>query len=251
MKIMLTDFKTINYDNISLDYLINKEGKIFSKKTNSFLSGSIDKDGYQRFNLIRNDGTRKTYRIHRLVSIVFNPTDNLSLQVNHIDGNKQNNNITNLEWVTGDENIAHAIKNNLRGKGRAILEEVQVHSICQLLAEGYAPKMIAQKLFPTDVEQFSRIIQDIRRGKNWTSVSKNYKIDVPYKYGEAFKSNYTIWELENICDFLSHHLEEKSNTKLAKIYFQDDTITYKDKRVTLIKDIKTKQKYQNVSKFYF
>lgn len=248
---MLEDFEKINYDNISSNYLINKKGQIFNTKTKCFLPGSLDKNGYVRYGLARKDGTRKTYRAHRLVLIIFSPIEDLSLQVNHIDGNKTNNDINNLEWTTCEENISHAIKNHLRGKGRAILQEEQVHSICKLLSEGYAPKMVAQKLFPDNVEQFNSIIQDIKKGKNWLNISKNYQINVPYKYGEAFKSNYSIWELEKICKFISQNLEEKSNVKLARTYFQDDSITYKDRRAVLIKDIKTKQKYINVSKFYF
>nr|DAF58718.1 MAG TPA: homing endonuclease [Siphoviridae sp. ctxMM9] len=64
--------------------------------------------------LISTDGARHRYSVHRLVLENYNPVDGMeTLQVNHIDGDKQNNNLNNLEWVTCQENILHAYKNNL------------------------------------------------------------------------------------------------------------------------------------------
>lgn len=52
--------------------------------------------------------------VHRLVLETFNPVKNMKdLQVNHIDGNKSNNNLTNLEWCSRKENMQHALKNGL------------------------------------------------------------------------------------------------------------------------------------------
>ena len=57
----------------------------------------------------------KSYNIHVLVATAFNnkPNSNYKLVVNHIDGNKFNNNSSNLEWITYSENTIHAIKHNL------------------------------------------------------------------------------------------------------------------------------------------
>ena len=71
-----------------------------------------DNKGYGRVELWKNNKGRK-FRVHRLVAEAFIPNPLGKEQVNHIDGNKKNNCVSNLEWVTPKENIRHAIENNL------------------------------------------------------------------------------------------------------------------------------------------
>lgn len=68
--------------------------------------------GYNSVRLYRNN-IGKTLRVCRLVSIAFLPNKENKPCVNHIDGNKENDNLDNLEWVTYIENMAHAVENNL------------------------------------------------------------------------------------------------------------------------------------------
>lgn len=75
-----------------------------------FYSGR-DKD-YLKSYLSKN-GKKKSYQIHRLVAIAFIPNVQNKPQVNHIDGNKSNNNILNLEWCTNSENQIHAYRMGL------------------------------------------------------------------------------------------------------------------------------------------
>lgn len=68
---------------------------------------------YVAFLCKRTEGVRKSITVHRLVAITFLEVVKGKNLVNHIDGNKKNNNVDNLEWVTSKENTHHAIKNGL------------------------------------------------------------------------------------------------------------------------------------------
>lgn len=85
-------------------------------KTNvptSILTNTIGKNGYPFVSLHIN-GFAKKYLIHRLVAQAFLPNPSNKLYVNHIDGNKCNNRVDNLEWVTPSENLHHAYSTKLR-----------------------------------------------------------------------------------------------------------------------------------------
>lgn len=69
--------------------------------------------GYCLLKLVKN-GVEKHVLVHRLVAETFIPNPNNLPEVNHIDGNKENNCVDNLEWCTEKENISHATENKLR-----------------------------------------------------------------------------------------------------------------------------------------
>lgn len=76
------------------------------------LKATKDKKGYMKLRLSLVD-KKKSVSVHRLVALAFIPNPDNKLQVNHIDGNKENNNIDNLEWVTNDENHKHKLEHGL------------------------------------------------------------------------------------------------------------------------------------------
>lgn len=95
-------------NNIKTNYLIDENGNVFNLKTNQFLAGYVANTGYKTVCLTV-EGKKKNYSLHRLVAQTFIPNpDNLPV-VNHKDGNKINNTVENLEWVSYSQNRMHAI----------------------------------------------------------------------------------------------------------------------------------------------
>lgn len=77
------------------------------------LKQSISTTGYFFLNL-SNKRVIKSYKVHRLIALTFLPLLDTKNDVNHIDGNKLNNNVKNLEWVTRSENSKHAYSLGLK-----------------------------------------------------------------------------------------------------------------------------------------
>lgn len=109
------------------EHIIFEDGSIYNINKNiggnRFIVGSKS-EGYNY--LCTKD---KTYKIHRIVCMAFKPIegkntydDYKDLQVNHIDGDKLNNSVDNLEWVTQSENMNHAYKEDLNKKKRVVLQ---------------------------------------------------------------------------------------------------------------------------------
>lgn len=84
------------------------------------LKQKVNKDRSRRVNLWA-DGKEKTHLVHRLVANAFLPTDPDRVFVNHIDGNRLNNSIENLEWCTSKENNNHAFDTGLIQTGHEIV----------------------------------------------------------------------------------------------------------------------------------
>lgn len=90
------------------EYLVSSEGEVKSVRTGKVLKPTTDKDGYLYYVLCVN-GNRKTIKAHRLVASAFIPNAENKPAIDHINGIKTDNRVSNLRWVTNQENTNNPI----------------------------------------------------------------------------------------------------------------------------------------------
>lgn len=108
------------------DYLVNEDGKIFSKKTNKEILPAYNQSGYMLYCLIDNEGKKQTVYAHRAVYESFVGNIIEGYEINHIDCNKKNNHFTNLNLLTHRENCLYNRDNSKNGFCRLIDEDGNV-----------------------------------------------------------------------------------------------------------------------------
>lgn len=154
---------------INTAYKITPEGMIYNA-TGNCRKHSVCKKGYAHITL-SNKGSKTTYLVHRLVAEQYIPNSYNLSQVNHIDGDKLNNCISNLEWVNPSTNIIHSFSTNLSNysgskNGRSKLNESDVIQIKQLLSQGIKNKEIADKFSIS-----KSVICDIKHKRKWSHIN--------------------------------------------------------------------------------
>ena len=92
-------------------FLISKQGTVYSLKNNILRTIDNNPTGYSRTCIPTPDNKNKKFYVHRLVADAYIPNPNNYSQVNHIDLNKHNNNVDNLEWCSESMNMKHNAKN--------------------------------------------------------------------------------------------------------------------------------------------
>lgn len=132
------------------NYLVSNSGVVMNRKTKRLLRQRISNSGYLQVNLCY--GPNRNYTVHRLVAIAFKKNPKNLPEVNHKDGNKQNNKSNNLQWSTRVQNCRHAWDSGLFGdhnKGEnnpgAKMTKEKVLEIRRLYATGlYTTRSLAK-----------------------------------------------------------------------------------------------------------
>lgn len=223
------------------DYKVSTHGRIKNTKTNHILSPRKHSSGYLQVDLYMSGEAHRFY-IHRLVMLTFDYINNCeNLQVNHIDGDKKNNYLYNLEWCTNSENQKHAhatgLKRHIYGdmRPRAKFTNEEIIQICEYMKLGYSNKYITEKFNIKDKE----LLSDIRNKRRWADVTKDFTFE---KYDMSGENNpsakYKEKDIHIICKELSNGTRPIDIHK--KYGYSTDVIS----------KIKRRKNWPNVTKYY-
>lgn len=177
------------------NYMISNKGRVWSKtkivssprgkylKKGRILKSHDDKRGYLTIVLINGKG-RKNCKIHRLVAEAFLKNPELKREVNHINGIKADNEVSNLEWVTSKENKTHAwniglykkqdrLKFTGENNGRAKLKEQQILEIRKKYKSGGISQKALGEMYNTSQSQIFYIVNNI----TWKHVEEEVEVE--------------------------------------------------------------------------
>lgn len=176
-------WKNTEYDG----YMVSNKGKVKNIKTNHILAPSLCR-GYPQTQIKCQDGKWHTKKIHRLVASVFITNPNNYPQVNHKDGNKQNNRVENLEWCSAKYNNKHSkivLKNRWGGK----------HILCVETGDVFE----STKDFERKTNRCSAAIRRVLCGQAKTSCGYHWEYtDKPTTNIDARKYKYTYGVITKI-----------------------------------------------------
>ena len=209
-------------------YSITKTGLVWSNFRHRTLVPKIHRDRYLFVRLLSAEGKWQNRYIHRLVALMFIPSTDTTLQIDHIDGNKKNNNVTNLRWVTNRENAHAAMHNGLMPHAVFKSDEV-VHSICQAIQNGEGVASISRR---TGYPYHS--INAIKLRRNWTHISKFYTFPVIRDRNVTDDS-----VVHRICQLILMKRSDSEISSLTGI------------KKTLIHMIRTGKNFSRISSLYF
>jgi hypothetical protein len=173
------------------DYLIYDDGRLWACTYNCFLKTRYDKDGYVITSLGFYDDNgvykKKIFKIHRLVLTYFGRKPTKNEQCRHLDGNKQNNHISNLKWGTSKQNSNDKKKHGTQCFGETVsgskLTDTTVKDIVRL----YLKYRFSMKLkeFCIKVRKHLDLdhnaLSDILRGRSWKHITKGVDFTLPVR----------------------------------------------------------------------
>jgi len=201
------EIKMKDIPNFEKRYAITVDGKVWSypKGTNrdgKFLKAHDDSHGYFLVNLTlkkENKTKQKVFKVHKLVALTYLGEPN-GLVVNHKDGNKRNNTVENLEYVTSGQNNAHAYRTGLKQPTR---QDRDTNVCCKLNTKDFN-KTLDRVL---NGEHLPTVAKEV--GFTRTHLSKMFKKF--YKFGNSRKTKEEDRKMENLENYNLRLTQHKDN----------------------------------------
>lgn len=198
-------WKNVTIEGYSDIYEVSSFGRVRNKQTGRYLK-PVDKKGYQRVRLCSNK-VGKSIGVHRLLMLAFCPIEDETMEVHHKDGNKANNNISNLSWVTHIENVNAPEELERRDYRKAATIERHERERLERKAIRHAKAIehrreCRRKYYRENKES------EIAKGKIWREANKE-KV-------ASYKKNWVDSHREDINSYMRDY-NKKNKEKLAEI----------------------------------
>ncbi|CAH9012837.1 putative NUMOD4 motif-containing HNH endonuclease [Vibrio phage 277E43-1] len=220
------------------NYCASKDGRVFRISTRKEMKTyeNCGNSDYLMFRACHHNNSSNEF-VHVATCCAWKENDDPEnkVQVNHIDGNKHNNLITNLEHVTLSQNQRHALLTGLKGKGEELynssLSDNNVHLICQELEQGCEVRYLSNKYSVS-----KDVIRKIRAGYTYFHIRRLYRID--HKYKTTLSEESIRW----VCERINKGWSDAQLTKRSE-----------NKDITIIecKRLRYKIRYKTLSDEYF
>lgn len=200
-------------------YQVDREGNVYRKDTGRKLKPKLTRDGYHELAL--SVGGKAMYkRVHILVARTYIDNPECKPQVNHINGDKLDNTVENLEWVTESENQIHAFRHGLIDHGSksvAHLSTEEIKSIPDMYLSGMSIKQIAERFGLTcNPDSISALL----RGERFTEITGITKSIS--RIGSKDNYTYTLPQCLNMV-YLVEKLGQRQS-EVAKIFQCKDSV---------------------------
>jgi transposase len=235
----MVDYERVVINGKDTEYFVSRTGEVVSDYKNQdkkVLKVFITKHGYHYVKLWINDKTKAEF-IHRLVARAYIENPEHKPEVNHTDGDKANNCVENLEWVTSQENKQHAITNGLaryaKGEESGVCKytDLQIINTCELLVEN-----------KHTIEEISEItgvsvhtIYGIRTKTVRHDITKNYNFPLIQKRNSRA---YTEEQIREVCQYLEDGFSVRDILNMTEV------------KISTICDIKAKRRWRHISDLF-
>lgn len=269
---------------INDNYCISKNGNVYSYYTNKILKQRNNKKGYPSVHLtINGKGISKV--VHRLVAKTFIPNPYNLPQVNHIDGNKENNSVENLEWCTNEYNMRHSWEMGLREplKGNEIgTSKLLEHEVIEIyeseensynLSKKHNISISSVNLIRSD-KIWKHVTENKTKGRQPLNNFRNNKFsleevcdiyeqdgknkDIAYAYNVPESTIKSIRNGNSYKDITKNLKKGKNTNRLTKdeveyIYLTKDSVNQIKSKISVsestISGIKNSKSYKNITKY--
>lgn len=199
-------------------YWISNHGRLYSDASERILVPSIEKNGYCRICLQSQDGKAIRRSIHRIMMESFAWFEGCQYyDVNHKNGNKQVNELWNLEWATKAENIQHAFRMGLNHSGEdsslAIYDNVTVLRIADMLMQDYKYEYIGMTVFGYYNHIIQHLISNIANKHCWKYLLADYNFPTYRTHKQKFSD-------QKLDEIYRYHLDhpELDQRQLAEMF---------------------------------